>query len=396
VYDNNPQHINPAGPDHDDDPTPPTHPQGPRALAEAQVSEIVTVGLSNTSQSSEASPTCNHLHYGDEKDPNVNLDCPWAPLMTDYETAINTADHPLAAKEIGEILSSEHLQIGIDKLDFMTEPLYMHEQARWEFDTTTVRNDHQPGVEYRTSLILSGGQLIRLYCREPQENAPIFLSVTFNPSQNRSLATIDQALKIGEEAWDAISDLFVLPGTFHTARINRLDISADITPIADLRGVLNALNHVTPRPRWKRTNVESTGATGGITVSHSTKTFGAITVYDKSAQASLDTPTIRFEAKLYKGARKKFDLQHVHQINETSARKAFDHFVDPFRLALLRQLDLSAAINQFCERRTIEAIGFLCCSTNGIPLTPSRERTYLLRRIIKTLGVNSIDELRAA
>jgi len=395
MYDNNPEHIDPAGHDYDDDPTPPTHPEGPRALADPQVSEIVTLDLSNTSQRSEASPTCNHLHYGDENDPNVNLDCPWAPLMNNYETALNTADHPLAAREIGEILSSEDLQLGIDRIDFMTQPWGLREGAEWEFDKTTRHNNHQPGYAMETTRILSGGQSIRLWYRQPADNTPPLLIVRSNPSQNRSLATIDQALEIGQEAWDNVGELVIHTGTFADAAILNIDIAADFSPVADLNGLLRTLNHVRPMPRWSKKHFKSVGPTGGITVEHFTKTTGAMTIYNKSAQASLDTPTIRFEAKVFKAARKRFGLQHIFEISEDAVRPAFDHLVSQFRQALQSQLALDPAIDHFGQRRLIEAIGYLYCTSNGVPLEVSRERRYLLHKILKDMGVTGLDDLAA-
>jgi hypothetical protein len=50
-------------------------------------------------------------------------------------------------------------------------------------------------------------------------------------------------------------------------------------------------------PRWSKKHFKSVGTTGGITVEHFTKIPGATTIYNRSAQVSLDAPTIRFEAK---------------------------------------------------------------------------------------------------
>ena len=396
MYDNNQQHIEPAGHDHDDDPTPPTQPQGPRALAKLQVSEIVTLGLSNTSKNTENDHQCDHLHYGDDNDPNVNRDCPWAPLMNDYETALNTADHPLSAREIGEVLSSEHLQLGIDRLDFMTEPWGLREGAEWEFDKTTRHNNQQPGYALETTRILSGGQSIRLWYRQPAENTAPLLIVRFNPSQGGPLVTVDQALEIGQEAWENVAELVIHSETFADATILNLDIAADFAPVDDLQGVLNTLVHVRPRPRWTKKHIDSAGKRGGISVTHSTSTVGAITVYDKSAESTLDTPTIRFETKISKRARAKFGLERIDKVTDDLIRSVFDQFAGPFRDGLLSQLDFDAAKELFGDRLTMEALGFKLAEDIGLPLAVSRERSYKIRRILKTLGINTIDDLDAA
>jgi hypothetical protein len=148
-------------------------------------------------------------------------------------------------------------------------------------------------------------------------------------------------------------------------------------------------------PRWSKKHFKSVGPTGGTTVEHFTKTTGAMTIYDKSAQASLDVPTIRFEAKVFKAARKKFGLQHIFEISEEAVRPAFDHLVSQFRGALQSQLSLDPAIDHFGQRRMIEAIGYLYCTSNGVPLEVSRERTYLLHKILKDMGVTGLDDLAA-
>ncbi len=230
------------------------------------VYENATQALSNTSKKKHESLINHHLDVGSEYE---EADSVWARLINNYERAINTADHPLAGREIGQILSSEDLQLGIDKLDFQTHPWGLQPGAEWEFDKRTLRNDHRPGWEYHTSLILESEQVVNLYYRAPEDDTPGSLIVRFNPSQNSQLVTAAQALMIGQEAWDQIGQFVIHASAFIDASILRVDLAADVSPVDDMRRLMGTLNHVQPRPRWEKRSFSSTGKTGGETVDES-------------------------------------------------------------------------------------------------------------------------------
>jgi hypothetical protein len=298
----------------------------------------------------------------------------------------------VSVADVGLLLQSEGLRLGIDKLVLYSEPLQL---CAWEFDTTSVIHgevSQGAGLKY---FPLPSGHDVRVSLRVSPEGVPFRMQTSFNPSQDRPLVALPDALALAEEVWAETAQLVEHAHPVADARIGRVDVAADFAPIEEMDAVFCALNMAAPKKHWTTQAIASTGTRGGATVKHSTKTAGEITAYDKSAQARLSVPTLRIEAKVFKTARKKLGLQYVRDLNDRSVRQAFDTLVEPFVAALVHRPLAAVAPQGVRHRKVVEAIGELRLRELGLEgvLPLSSERRRELREIIRHLGILKTEDL---
>ena len=317
----------------------------------------------------------------------------WDPMFGNYPDMTNRFPVPQGLTEVGSVLTSTDLLLGIDFLTLFIRPLDFIEEAIWEWDRISSPNDGTQVVVRKTKRIISTGHTVDLFHRHWLETGQMFLVATFNPSEGGSLVDLESAKEISRAVYDDIGELVVLDEPVETVRIGRIDVTADIAPVASMNALSRAISSATPKVRWGKKDTQSSGSRGGRTIEHWTKSQGKVMFYDKSAEAGLSLPTARFEVRIEKQARKKRGLVYVADLTTENIREAFHFYIQPFLYPLATSVGLVATVEGFGPRITTEAIGALWCEEMGIPIQVNANRKVKHRQVIKSLGIVTTQDL---
>jgi hypothetical protein len=317
----------------------------------------------------------------------------WDPVFGNYPDMTNRFSVPQGLTEVGSVLTSTDLLLGIDFLTLFIRPLDFIEEAIWEWDRTSSPNDGTQVVVRKTKRIISTGHTVDLFHCHWEDTGQMFLVAAFNPSEGGSLVDLESALEISSAVYADIGELVVLEEPLETVRLGRVDVTADIAPIANMSALSKAIASATPKVRWGKNDFQGSGSRGGRTVEHWTKTQGKIMFYDKSAEAGISVPTARFEARIEKQARKKRGLVYVADLTAKNIREAFDFYIQPFLYPLATSVGLVATVEGFGPRITTEAIGALWCEEMGIPIQVNANRKVKHRQVIRSLGIVTTQDL---
>lgn len=316
-------------------------------------------------------------------------------ILTEFSDMTNSSDHPLSCDEIGRLLLSDDLKIGIDYLMLYLYPFLIRRNRILEWDEPPRLANDQQSMLWRTKRIIQTGHEVDVFMRQNIDHPDAFMSVSFNPSENSTLVSVSDSISLIETVLDDVAELVSLAGDLSEIRIGRVDVSADFSPVSDLELLRRVLTSAAPKPRWGKNEYLTSGGGGGWTVEHRTKYRGKVIAYNKSAKSRLPLPTVRFEARIDKGARGKYELRTIGDLKESALLQVLKDYVEPFAESLIQSGTVDDALAAFKPRIINEAIGALWCEENGFPVPVDRDRRALHRNVYKALSVSSISDLLA-
>ncbi len=316
----------------------------------------------------------------------------WEDPKSVYADMTNRSDEPLTQQDISNLLNGNQLQLGIDKLVLQTFPWALQPGTEWEWDQTSTQNNHRPGIRRTKTHIATTGHKVHMWLSEPADDGPLRLKLSFNPSEKRSLVSLNDTLAITLQILEETEDLVELTGTPGDIRILEIHITADCAPVDNLPATLAALESSEPKKGWISSVTTGRSKRSGKTIKHSTKTAGEIVAYDKSAEAGLNEPTLRIEAKVSNKARAKYGLTEIRDLTEASIQHAFNDLTSPFREALINQPDRTP-LATLPPRAIAEAVGAMWCKENHIHLPFCRSANSRHRKLYKQFGITRTDDL---
>jgi len=349
------------------------------------------IGLSNTSpnEANESRESHTLVSPFDQNDFGPTDDVEINDGYSDVTNLLSTSD---SIREIGDLFQSDLFLIGVDKLALGMCPWGKKEEAIYEWDTKRLLNHHSPGFEFTKTFIAMSGHKVFVYLKENATDSSLYMKISFNPSENRRLVSIDDSVKIAESIIKETESLVFLPKGIGEVRIQTLHLTADFFPVNDLADVLRTIETAKPKKGWQHSTHRSSGKYGGVSVTHKTKTAGAIIAYDKSAQAGLSQPTLRIEAKVSKKARNKYGLIALSDLTEPRSRDAFVDLVSPFVNVLEARKPLGEDLS-FRPQTIAEAVGAMWLSQNNFSLAFNKSSTDRHRKVYRSLGITHTDDL---
>ncbi|MCD9624200.1 hypothetical protein [Rhabdothermincola salaria] len=312
----------------------------------------------------------------------------------DREPADKTtqAISPVTFSDAQRLLQDPSLEIGIDKVE-LCAPITTVNITPYECDKFTMHQSVATGGSWLLTKELSGGQTIRISAFFRGDATGGSITATFNPSQDGPLLGLDAAQPFLEEAFHEMMDVSAVAVPQEDVRIQRLDLAVDFSPIADMRMFFVAARAVKPRPQWHSVHY-APGSRRGETIYHKAKTVGEVRIYDKSAQAGLSEPTVRFEASLKRRPLKKHGLDTLGNLSEARLRAAFDDLMTPFYPGTTPILGLNDLLEEGVKTRHLaEAIGARLLKECGLDPGYPDARVRQHRKIWNQLGLASTDEL---
>lgn len=235
-----------------------------------------------------------------------------------------------SARDIGTILSSDYLCLGIDKFKvFWVPSAYNKSQDLWSRATM----DLVDGATRKSARLDVGfGEATLCF----SSGHPNTVSVEFNPSTilhaDRTLATLAEACTALGQVLHSASEYVSLPPNITDYGLSHIDLTVDFEPVSDMQHLLKL--GASSRPyRNTSPSIRPCHMTGEIeSVSFVTRKSGSVLFYDKSAERSENGRRFRVEVSL-----ERVNLRRIEQLNLTTLsedilrgafRKRLTNFID--------------------------------------------------------------------
>jgi len=305
-----------------------------------------------------------------------------------------SVDRPLSSRDIGTILSSNELSLGVDKVKVFWFPSRHNEsQDLWKKATLDLVDNVKRGnspldVGYGTAILrFSSGN-------------PGHASVEFNPStvlhHDRSLATLDEAFAALAQVLQVAAEYVAIPPRACDYGLSRIDLTVDFEPVSDMQHLLHLASLSRPyratNPRVTKSHLTSESQT----VSFNTKSSGKVIFYDKSAERQEEGCRFRVEVSLDRRSLKMLEQSEPSLITESILRTATQyrlrHFID---LCLQARTSKITEILQSKPHTSIliEAAGYEYLATRGVHPRKSKYWFTKYFNFKKLFPHNSIGDL---
>ena len=251
-------------------------------------------------------------------------------ISNDAPGLYTRSDMYFNARDIGTILSSDYLFLGIDKFKVFWVPSAFN-QSHDLWNNATL--DMVDGATRRNARLDVGFGEATLRFSSGNPNTA---SVEFNPSAilnpGRNLATLAETCSALGEVLRSAREFVSLPPKITDYGLSRIDLTVDFEPVSDMQYLLKlasqsrAFRNTTPniRPSHVTEEIES--------VSFNTRSSGSVLFYDKSAERSENGRRFRVEVSL-----ERVNLRRIEQLNLTTLsedilraafRKRLTNFID--------------------------------------------------------------------
>jgi hypothetical protein len=256
------------------------------------------------------------------------------------------SDMYFSARDIGTILSSDYLFLGIDKFKvFWIPSAFNQSHDLWSKATL----DMVDGATRRNALLDVGfGEAILRF----SSGNPNTASVEFNPSAilnaDRNLATLAEACTALGEVLRLAREFVSLPPKLSDYGLSRIDLTVDFEPVSDMQHLLKlcaqsrAFRNTTPniRPSHLTDEIES--------VSFNTRSSGSVLFYDKSAERNEDGRRFRVEVSLERTNLRRIEQLDLTTLSEDILRAAFRRRLTNFIEACLQ--DRSSKVDEILQK----------------------------------------------
>jgi hypothetical protein len=164
----------------------------------------------------------------------------------------------------------------------------------YEWDHAGASQGITSTLQCRKTLELASGVPCRLFYRGGVTSSPT-AKVELNPSSNRPLVDLRQALNDLEEGYDHLLYLVETRTLLEDLRVNRVDVSMDIAPVKKPVLILEMLSKIYV-PYQGNVATMKNGRMQSISIGNNSQ--GYMKIYNKGVQARRKTTTLRFEAQL--------------------------------------------------------------------------------------------------
>jgi hypothetical protein len=240
-----------------------------------------------------------------------------------------------SARDIGTILSSDYLFLGIDKFKVFWAPsAYNKSQDLWSKATMDLvdgatRGSARLDVRFgEATLCFSSGH-------------PNTASVEFNPSTilhaDRTLATLPETCTALEEVLRSAAEYVSLPPNNTDYGLSRIDLTVDFEPVSDMQHLLK-LGAASRPYRNTKPNIRPSHLTGETeSVSFNTRSSGSVLFYDKSAERSENGRRFRIEVSLERVILRRIEQLNLTTLSENALRSAFRKRLTKFIDACLQE-----------------------------------------------------------
>jgi len=224
--------------------------------------------------------------------------------------------------------------------------------------------------------------------------------ISFNPStiiygpKTPYAATAHQTLEIVHRALDEVAQQLEINCPRDHIRLSRLDLCVTISPVSNIQQLLLAANECSLSARSK--NVAFSSNKGIESVRNMMKKR-TVQIYDKSVQARLKSPTVRFEVSL-KRAYLRDHCKELSTLTEDECRKMFVSNTYPWiaRLAALPALGIYEIQKDKRDYDTfLRLLGLAYLEQAGIPQRLSPHDMRRMRELKKKHPFESLSDLIA-
>jgi hypothetical protein len=278
-----------------------------------------------------------------------------------------SVDRFLSSRDIGTILSSDELSLGIDKVKVFWFPKQHNEsEDLWRKATLDLVDNVKRGnspleVGYGTATLrFSSGN-------------PGLASVEFNPSTvlhyDRSLATLDEAIAALAQVLEVAAEYVAIPPQASDYGLSRIDLTVDFEPVSDMQHLLHLASlsrpYRTTNPRITKSHLTSESQS----VSFTTKSSGKVIFYDKSAERREEGRRFRVEVTLDRKNLQRLGQSDLSSLTESALRTAAQHRLQHFvELCLQAKTSKAAEILQFGIHTDtlVKAAGYECLAIHGV------------------------------
>lgn len=303
-------------------------------------------------------------------------------------------DMYFSARDIGTILSSDYLCLGIDKFKvFWVPSAYNESQDMWSKATL----DLVDGATRKSARLDVGfGEAIL----RSSSGHPKAVSVEFNPSTilhtDRTLATLAETCASLGEVLRSAREYVSLPPNVADYGLSRIDLTVDFEPVSDMQHLLKLC--MSSRPfRNTKPNIRPSHLTGETeSVSFNTRSSGSVLFYDKSAERSENGRRFRVEVSLERVNLRRIEQLNLSTLSEDALRSAFRKRLTKFIDACLEEKASRAGeILQKDEytKTLVTAAGYELLASYGVHPKKTKHWNLKYSNFKKRFPHNSIGDL---
>jgi hypothetical protein len=225
-----------------------------------------------------------------------------------------------SALDIGTILSSDDLSIGIDKVKVAWEPKSRNPSPDlWKVLTVDQVDGATRG---NTPLQVGHGVAILKF----SSGSPTIASVEFNPSsilhEDRSLGGLDEMYTALEEVLGMANETISISPKAGDYMLTRLDLAVDFEPVGDLQHFLDLASRTQPFRRVRSQTYRSPTTLEIESVYFTTRTNDSLKFYNKSLERGEAGKRLRIELTLSRKSLVRLEIPGLVSLTESTLRSA--------------------------------------------------------------------------
>lgn len=251
-----------------------------------------------------------------------------------------------SARDIGTILSSDYLFLGVDKLKVFWVPSdYNRSRDLWSKATMDLVDQ---AIRGNARLAVGSGEATLKF----SSGNPMTASVEFNPSavlnSDRTLATLAEACSALQDVLSSVREYVMLPPKISDYGLSRIDLTVDFDPVSDMASLLKLAE--VSRPYRSIAGLPRTNPyTDELeSISFNTDSSGSVIFYNKSAERSENGRRFRVEVSLERVNLRRIGQLDLTVLDEEPLRKAFQKRITNFIDLCL--LEKSSKVGEILQR----------------------------------------------
>jgi hypothetical protein len=225
-----------------------------------------------------------------------------------------------SARDIGAILSSDDLSIGIDKVKVSWEPKSRNPSPDlWKVLTVDQVDGATRG---NAPLVVGCGVAILRF----SSGSPTIASIEFNPSsilnEDRSLAGLDEMYTALEQVLGMANETISISPSAGDYMLTRLDLAVDFEPVGDLQNFLDLATRTKPFRRVRSQTYKSPSTLEVESVYFTTRTNDCLKFYNKSLEQGDAGKRLRIELTLSRKSLVRLEIPSLVSLTESTLRFA--------------------------------------------------------------------------